>query len=291
MAVNPGGVLPTDLFDTTYVVLDFETTGLSPAKGSEVIETGAVRMEGGRETGAFEELSRPVSPIPAGATRVHGITDEMVAGCSHFSLALPGLLEFLGDATLVAHNAPFDRAFLDAAVRHLGLPTLTNPVLDTVRLSRRLFPELERHDLNTLCTVHRIDRGRGHRALDDARATSVLLRILLERASESGVAGVAELMQLGGAPRRGAPGGAPPEPVGIDAGQQAHLEEAIVTGGRLEISYVSVRGVRSRRHIVPYQIDGSGANPRLVAFDLDKEATRTFRLDRITRVDREESGE
>ncbi len=276
------------LFDLTYVVLDFETTGLSPRKGSEVVETGAVRMEGGKVTASFEELSRPVRPIPPGALAVHGISNEMVADQPYFSAVLPRLLDFLGDSILVAHNAPFDRSFLDAAVALAGRPALGNDVLDTVRLSRRLFPDLDRHDLTSLCTVHRIDRDRGHRALDDARATAELLRILLERAAEEDVTGRPEILRLGESTsrRRGASSaGAAADTVRIDAAQQARLEEALATGDRIGIRYVSVKGIRSRRTIVPYQLDRAGEFARLVAHDLEVDATRTFRLDRIVAVE------
>ncbi len=281
------------LLDHPYVVLDFETTGLSASRGSEVIETGAVRLVGGEVSDRFHALSRPRLPIPEDALRIHGITNEMVAGEPPFSEVLPAFLAFLGEAVLVAHNAPFDRSFLDAALRHAGRPALPNPVLDTVRLSRSLFPEMGRHDLETLCREHRIERGRRHRALDDVVATATLLRILLERAGESGVRTLSGLLEIGGTPER-PPTREPAEPnIRLDAAGQARLEEASITGDRIVISYLSAGGNRTRRAVVPYQFDAAGRSPRLVAYDLEKEATRTFRLDRILTVEEDgpEGGE
>jgi DNA polymerase III epsilon subunit family exonuclease len=269
------------LFAEKYLILDFETTGLSPAQGSEVVETGAVRFEGGRVVATFQRLSRPRGAIPAAAMNVHGITDDMVADAPRFGEVLPELLAFWGERILVAHNAPFDRAFLLAALEQAGRPVPPNPVLDTVRLSRRLFPGLPRHDLETLCRTHHISRERGHRALDDALATAELLRILLERAHEEKLDTLAQLLALGEAPppsRRG------PAEVTLAAGEKALLEESITIGERIEITYLGRTGNETVRVIVPYRLDEIGGAFRLVAFDLTKDDTRTFRLDRIRAV-------
>lgn len=269
----------------SYVVLDFETTGLSPAQGSEVIETGAVRLEGGDIAASFQRFSRPLGPIPPSATLIHGITDEMVRDEAPFSVVLPELLAFLAEHTLVAHNAPFDFAFLNAALERTGRPALPNPVLDTVRLSRRLFPELVRHDLQTLCRTHSIPREREHRALDDARATAELLRILLVRAHEAGVATLEGLQAAGGGSGRVFSRAARPLVV-LSSAARDLLEEAIVTGDRLEIRYLTRAGREVRRPIVPYQLRAESVAPRLIAYDLERGTTRTFRLECVRDVTR-----
>ncbi len=280
-----GQRLSESLLDASYVVLDFETTGLSPARGSEVIETGAVRLEGGDIVDSFQRFSRPLAPIPPSATLIHGITDEMVRDEPPFTVLLPELLAFLGEHILVAHNAPFDFAFLNAALERTGRPALPNPVLDTVRLSRRLFPELVRHDLQTLCHAHRISREREHRALDDARATAELLRILLVRAHETGVATPDELQVAGTASGRAFSRAARPT-VALSPAARDLLEEAIVTGDRLEIRYLTRTGQEVRRPIVPYQLRAESVAPRLIAYDLERGTTRTFRLECVRDVSR-----
>jgi DNA polymerase III epsilon subunit family exonuclease len=129
------------------------------------------------------------------ATRIHNITDDMVAGEPPFAEILPELLSFLGDRIVVAHNAPFDLGFLRAAMASAGLPPLSNLVLDTVQLSRRVHPASPNHRLDFLCHHHDIFREAGHRALDDALATTELLRILLEAAPSEVLDEYSELVE------------------------------------------------------------------------------------------------
>ncbi len=265
---------------TAYVVLDFETTGLSPRR-SEVIESGAVHVDDGRAGRTFQALSRPSFPVPPGAAEVHGITDDMVRDCGPFSRTLPSLLEFLEDRVLVAHHARFDTSFLRAATHRSGLPAPRNPVLCTVRLSRRLFPELDRHDLESLCVHHRIRRAARHRALDDAVATAELLHHLLERAEEHGITDFREIEALGSLPAGSASG---PRPVKLPPPERRRLDDAMLTGDVVFLNYVSRRGRRSRRPVVPYAVHGAPDPTRLVAYDLDAGRTRTFRLDRVVEI-------
>lgn len=262
--------------ELSFVVLDFETTGLSPRR-AEVVEAGAVHVDGARPGRVFDRLCRPLRPIPAGASAVHGITDDDVRECRPFRDHLEELLDFLGDRVLVAHHARFDTSFLRIAAACAGLPRPSNPVLCTVRLSRRLFPELARHDLESLCRHHGIPRAARHRAAEDARATAALLDVLLERAAEQGYDDLEALRAIGdpGEGRREA------RPVRLTEEERERLEEAILTGDRVVLRYVSRRGVRSRREVVPYAVAPDGGGVRLVAYDLDAGTTRTFRLERV----------
>jgi len=264
----------------SYVVLDFETTGLSP-RHAEIVESGAVQVDGGRIGESFHALSRPTRPIPASVTAIHGISDETVAAEPPFGEVLPSLLAFLGDRVLVAHHARFDCSFLDAATQRAGLHRPGNAILDTVRLSRRLFPHLDRHDLGSLCITHRIRRPRAHRALDDALATAELLGILLDRAEEEGMP--REEVLLAGRPgswRR--PRG--PARITLDPEEMERLRDAAITGDLLGLGYVSARGAQRRADVVPYRIDAAGAAPRLIAYDVAAGRTRIWPLERVTGV-------
>lgn len=270
----PGGILTAR--ELSFVVLDFETTGLSPRR-AEVIEAGAVHVDGGRPGRTFEVLCRPFRPIPPGATSVHGITDADVRDCLPFRDTVAELVAFLEDRVLVAHHARFDTAFLRIAALRAGLRAPGNPALCTVRLSRRLFPELPHHDLESLCRHHGIPRAARHRAAADAGATAALLDVLLERAEERGLDDLEALRRVG------APGSGRREerPVRLTEEEKSRLEEAIVTGDRVVLRYVSRRGVRSERAVVPYAVGQHGGGARLVAYDLDAGTTRTFRLERV----------
>jgi hypothetical protein len=154
-------------------------------------------------------------------------------------------------------------------------------VLDTVRLSRRLFPELGRHDLASLCATHRIRRAIAHRALEDARATAELLRILLERARESGLT-PAELRILGrpGRWRRGRR----LRPITLRPEERARLQDAAVVGDAVALGYLSQRGNRRLLTVVPYAVDPTREVPRLVAYDVAAGRTRIWPLDRVVSV-------
>jgi DNA polymerase-3 subunit epsilon len=156
------------------VVVDVETTGFSAARGGRVIEVGAVAVEEGVIAVELETLICVDTPISYGAFRVHGISKEMLVGKPRPEEVWPWFLEFAGDSPLIAHNAPFDSAFIRHELSLLGIH-LANRWHCTVRKSRRVLPHLQDHRLDT---VYRHLFGdiprevRRHRALDDARLTA-----------------------------------------------------------------------------------------------------------------------
>ncbi len=182
------------LIDTTFVVFDLETTGLRPTE-DRITEVGAVRVRGGEVLGEFQTLVHPGVPVPPAITAVTGISDALVADAPPLAAVVPMLLEFLDGSVLVAHNAPFDTGFLDAALVGLGYPRLTNDVVDTARLARRLVrDEVRDRRLATLARFFRSRTTPVHRALEDARATVDVLHGLLERAGTIGVTTVEDLL-------------------------------------------------------------------------------------------------
>ncbi|GAA2627532.1 DEDD exonuclease domain-containing protein [Paractinoplanes durhamensis] len=170
------------LADTTFVVLDLETTG-GAADGAGVTEIGAVKVRGGEELGVFATLVNPGERIPAFITVLTGITDAMLAPAPSIETVLPSLLEFLRGAVLVAHNAPYDVGFLKAACARHGYPWPNPKVLDTAAVARRALTrdEVPNRKLSTLAQFFRSPVQPNHRALDDARATVDVLHGLIER--------------------------------------------------------------------------------------------------------------
>lgn len=169
------------LVDLAHVVFDTETTGLLPHK-DEVVQIGAVRVLRGRiiEGEVFDMLVDPGRPIPPASTRVHKVTDAMVQGAPRIAEAGRSFHQFAADAVIVAHNAPFDMAFLRRHAPDMGVEW-DHPILDTVLLSAVVFGAAVPHTLDALCD--RLDvtipAHLRHTALGDARATAeVLCRML-----------------------------------------------------------------------------------------------------------------
>ncbi len=156
------------------VVVDVETTGLSVRHGGRVIEVGAVAIENGRIVAELGTLINSGAAISYGAYRVHGISEEMLVGKPAPEEVWSSFREFVGSADLIAHNSPFDSAFVRHELALLG-HEFTNQWHCTVRLARKRLPNLFNHKLDTvyrsLCGDLPFGTQR-HRALDDARITA-----------------------------------------------------------------------------------------------------------------------
>ncbi len=172
----------TPLDELTYVVFDTETTGLYPEQGDDIVQIAAVRIINGKRvnTEVFDTLVNPGRAIPASSTRVHGITNDMVRDAPEAASALQRFHKFAEGAVLVAHNAPFDMAFLKKHEARAQC-RFDHPILDTVLLSAVLYGEAESHSLDAL--AHRlgitIPEEARHTAIGDAFATAdALLKII-----------------------------------------------------------------------------------------------------------------
>jgi DNA polymerase III epsilon subunit family exonuclease len=186
---RPAGAWPgtVRLGDLTYCVVDIETTGGAPWNGHRVTEIGAVKIRGGRVVDRFVTLVNPERPIPGYVRELTGITDEMVAGAPRFADLVPTLRAFLEGSVFVGHNAGFDWRFLDAeCARATGL-RMEGVRLCTLRISRRLYPELEGRSLPALADALGVPMAGRHRAGDDADATASLFLRFLDRLEEFGV--------------------------------------------------------------------------------------------------------
>ncbi len=164
---------------TDVVVLDFETTGLAPARGDRAIEIGAVRLVGGRLEERFSELMNPGFPVSSFITGFTGITNAMLSTAPPCEEVMTRFADFLGDACLVAHNASFDMSFLSAELARVGR-WHDPPVACTVKLARRLITDACNHRLGTLVAHCCLENdGTLHRALADADVTARLWLHLL----------------------------------------------------------------------------------------------------------------
>ncbi|MFB3886683.1 MAG: PolC-type DNA polymerase III [Thermodesulfobacteriota bacterium] len=157
-----------------YVVFDIETTGLRLWRNDRIIEIGAVAVIGEDIGEEFHTLIDVDKQITGAARRVHGITQEMLAGQPKAREALRAFERFIGNSTLVAHNAGFDIGFLGFEYSRIG-QGLPNRHICTLKLSRKLYPGLSDYRLETVAKYVlgiEMDKGRPHHALDDARMTA-----------------------------------------------------------------------------------------------------------------------
>ena len=166
------------------VVLDFETTGLSPV-ADRIIEIGAVKMQNGVVLEEFSMLCDPGVPLQEKITEITGITDAMLAGKPPAAEGVKQLIDFIGNCAVAAHNASFDIGFLKAEARRNDLHFFA-PVLDTLSLARRLYPGLKSYRLGALCRVLKVKLVGAHRAVHDAAATGRCLSIMLTEIEKRG---------------------------------------------------------------------------------------------------------
>lgn len=155
------------------IVLDTETTGLDPKQGHRIIEVAAIELDGRKVSDrTFHRYLNPEREIDEGAAAVHGLTLERLQNEAKFAEIAPALLEFIAGAQLIIHNAPFDIGFLNAELTLAGLPPLSNPVIDTLKVAKELHPG-KKNNLNALCDRYFIDNS--HRTLHGALLDTELL--------------------------------------------------------------------------------------------------------------------
>jgi DNA polymerase III subunit epsilon len=161
-------------------VIDFETTGLSPAMGDRATEVAIVLMEGGQVVDRFQSLMNAGVRISAFIEAYTGISNEMIDGAPPAGEVMGEASRFVGDAPMVAHNASFDRRFWAAELERLGCDgapaNVHAPFACTMLLSRRLYPEARSFRLGSLAAFHDLSfSGRAHRAMADAEVAAALL--------------------------------------------------------------------------------------------------------------------
>jgi DNA polymerase III epsilon subunit family exonuclease len=176
-----------DLDDAKFVVFDLETTG-AKAPPCRIIEIGAYMVRKGVVVSEFHSLVNPEEPVPPFISALTGISSEMVKAAPTFAEVAPGLLEFIGDAVLVAHNAQFDMTFLNHEIGKVFEDyRVGNPSLCTVHLARKLVPLVENHKLKTLANYFSVELINHHRAGEDAKATAEIFVNLLRDLKKLGI--------------------------------------------------------------------------------------------------------
>jgi DNA polymerase III epsilon subunit family exonuclease len=184
--VVPAGTGSPLLEECTFAVVDVETTGGRPSRGDRIVELAVALVRGGGIELAYETLINPGCPMPPFVMGLTGITDGMLRDRPVFAEVAADVLAVLGGRVFVAHNARFDWAFVSAELKRTCDRVLWGPRLCTVRLTRRLVPELRARGLDQVTQYFGITVTQRHRAAGDALATATLLLRLLELAREAG---------------------------------------------------------------------------------------------------------
>ncbi len=277
----PGPSLLDRLKDIPLAVVDVETTGASPRFGDRVTEVGIARYEQGVGRTDYAWLVDPGKPIPPGIVRLTGITDEMVTGQPTFADRLGDIAAGLRDAVVIGHNVRFDLGFIAAEFRRAGTTLaneLGNPqVLDTVLIARRRFGR-GGNGLQKLSRRLGVVPTDAHRALADAVTTGQVLEILLEPWGGFGCTLVDAVNAQGG-------------PIALSKEDEAddlplELAEALSCRGRVRMTYLDARLKESVRDIEPIEIRRFRGTATLIAHCCLRDDRRTFKLDRIVRVER-----
>ncbi len=272
-------LLEQPLAHSPLVVIDTETTGLSPALGHRVVEVAAVRLEGWKITGVVNSLVNPGRPMDPGATRVNGIYDEDLVDEPPFAAVAADLAQLIDGALLVAHNAHFDAAFLGMEYDLLNpispmiapRPAIANPWLCTLQLARRLF-YFDRNSLSQVARNLGVPMGRSHRALNDVHTTIGILKRMTKELARLRLVSVADYLH--------AQGGAIFAPPQFRSPLPPAVAEALARRCSLQIKY-EARGATTERVISPLYATEQDGFSYVVAFCHLRQAQRTFKIERI----------
>ena len=176
-------------------IVDIETTGLSRYK-HKITEIAGVKVREGKIVEEFSTLVNPQCPIPKFITRLTGITNELVSDAPKIKDAMQSFLDFLGEDTLVAHNAAFDHGFLThKAMEHLGHEMSPSRIC-TRKLATRLLPDLPGKKLSDLCEHFNITNSQAHRALADVHATHHAFQHMCDMLEKNEITGIESVLQF-----------------------------------------------------------------------------------------------
>ncbi|MHD0319334.1 PolC-type DNA polymerase III [Fusobacterium sp. THCT1E2] len=178
--------------EESFVVFDLETMGLNSHE-HEIIEIGAVKLQGTRIVERYSQLVNPRKPIPKKIQELTNISQDMVDNMPTIEEVLPKFMEFVGNSTMVAHNAPFDMGFIRRDVKKFMGYDYKPAVIDTLQMARDLYPELKAYGLKNLNKVLGLSLDNHHRAVDDSQATANMFIIFIEKYMEKGITNLNEI--------------------------------------------------------------------------------------------------
>ncbi|RYZ70016.1 MAG: WYL domain-containing protein, partial [Proteobacteria bacterium] len=237
---------------------------------------GAVKWKNGEIVGTFETLLKPTTPMGAEVIGIHGITNEMVESAPSISEKIAEFYEFIKDAVVVAHHAPFDLGFVAHEFEKAGLPLPTVPALCTSLLSRNLFLESENHRLQTLIKFFNLPQGTAHRALDDTKACLEVGLRCLEKTGTDADLKEAFAAQGGLISWQRFSMKALDEKPAMKTMKQAIAEQKIV-----EMNYGSTLASATKRKIHPHGLVRSLDGDFVMAYDEKEQRSKRYYVEKI----------
>ena len=254
--------------ESDFLVVDVETTGLSPDTGDRVCEIGAIKIRGGAVVDTLSSLINPCRPISAGAYAVNRISPAMVAGAPEFHQIAERLLQMIEGSVLVAYNAPFNVSFLDSELRLAGHPRIRAKVVDALAIARQLLPGIGRYPQENVARFLGIPFPVKHRALDNVMVTSRIFIFFVSMMKAYDLTSVADL-------------GRRDLSVVMQTKRISIVQEAMTRGSHLWIKYLSPTNAEITDRIVTPKDLITEHIPTLFAYCHSAQAERNFRIDRI----------
>ncbi len=262
----------------TLAALDFETTGMDPIQ-DEIVEIGIVLFKDKEILSTFEHLVNPGIPISQEAFRVNGIREELLKDEPFIKTLLPDILPFFSNSIPLAHNATFDLAFLLKAVKEEEYSFHLAAVVDSCLLAKSLFPKLSNHRLEFLTRTFGFQSEKAHRALNDAKACFHLFCRCIEEFPQKWETSWEEFRARTSAVL------SPNARAFKLPNEFSVIEKAFLTHNQIKLFYQDGKGETTEREVTPVGFTQEKGNSVLVGYCHLRKATRSFRLDRILKVE------
>jgi DNA polymerase III epsilon subunit family exonuclease len=259
--------------ETEFCALDIETTGTNPYT-DRMVEIGMIRFTIDSTIREYQTLINPGVPIPYMVQRIHGISDQMVVDSPSASEIIRDIDSFIGRRPVVIHNVRFDLSFIEAEYRRNGMESPIFRSFDTVNFSRKVFPDMENHKLDTVSRTLGIDLSSHHRALADAAACMDIFRSCVKTADPLRCWTVDACAKF-------VPGGnrKPRETL-----EKSRKGGKIIVGKEVVIRYIDSSGVATERKILPKKIVTQGKQTVIYAYCYLRGEDRNFKAGRIEEV-------
>jgi DNA polymerase III epsilon subunit family exonuclease len=265
--------------DIEFTIFDTETTGLDPGSGDRIVEIAGVRIRGRERLGTFQSFIDPERQISEAAFAVNKITPQMLKDAPTVRKVLPEFLTFSRGSCLCSYNAGFDLEFLNNELNLIGKGGLKDfMVVDLLKMSRRLIPNLSRYALWFVAETLGIKSKQEHRALSDVELTLDVFYRLKEILCAKGIYDFTHFAQLFSVD--------PDFLKSVIDQKIASIQEAIGLGAKIKIIYLATTGSQvSEREVVPKEVRHEKNRAYLVGFCNLRKEERTFRIDGILRLE------